>query len=61
MEQADPAPDADYSFDSVMAPGVLGQRHACLLTAVRHLGKRLGPTPSTLVDVGIHTVTCLEL
>ena len=56
----------DYPYDSVRAPRVLGQGYAYLLTAMRHRGEHLGLTPSTLVDVGVHTVildtvTYLEL
>ncbi|MDQ0771565.1 hypothetical protein QF026_000031 [Streptomyces aurantiacus] len=46
----------DYPYDSVMATRVLGQGYAYLLTAMRHRGERLGLAPSTLVDVGVHTV-----
>jgi hypothetical protein len=46
----------DYPYDSVMAARVLDQGYAYLLTAMRHLGGRLGLAPSTLVDVGVHTV-----
>ncbi|MER5201402.1 hypothetical protein ACWD3J_38750 [Streptomyces sp. NPDC002755] len=42
--------------DSVMAARVLGQGYAYLLTATRHRGEGLGLAPSTLVDIGVHTV-----
>ncbi|MFD5632296.1 hypothetical protein [Streptomyces sp. NPDC127072] len=46
----------DYPYDSVMAARVLGQGYAYLLTAMRHRGESLGLAPSTLVDIGVHTV-----
>lgn len=46
----------DYPYDSVMAARVLGQGYAYLLTAMAHRGARLGLTPSTLVDIGVHTI-----
>lgn len=46
----------DYPYDSVMATRVLGQAYAYLLTAMAHRGEQLGLAPSTLVDIGVHTV-----
>ncbi|MGC9499236.1 hypothetical protein [Streptomyces sp. WG7] len=46
----------DHPYDSVMAARVPGQGYAYLLTAMRHRGEGLGLAPSTLVDVGVHTV-----
>jgi hypothetical protein len=46
----------DYPYDSVMAARVLGQGYAYLLTAMRHRGEGLGLAPSTLVDIGVHTI-----
>ncbi|NSL43676.1 hypothetical protein [Streptomyces sp. 8P21H-1] len=46
----------DYPYDSVTAARVLDQGYAYLLTAMRHRGERLGLAPSTLVDIGVHTV-----
>jgi hypothetical protein len=46
----------DYPYDSVMAARVLGQAYAYLLTAMAHRGENLGLAPSTLVDIGVHTV-----
>ncbi|MFJ4832130.1 hypothetical protein ACIP79_19845 [Streptomyces sp. NPDC088747] len=46
----------DHPYDSVMAARVLGQGYAYLLTAMRHRGESLGLAPSTLVDIGVHTV-----
>ncbi|MGW6739374.1 hypothetical protein ACWGDX_01305 [Streptomyces sp. NPDC055025] len=41
----------DYPYDSVMATRVLGQAYAYLLR-----GEALGLAPSTLVDIGVHTI-----
>ncbi|WP_432086905.1 hypothetical protein [Streptomyces sp. bgisy095] len=46
----------DYPYDSVMAARVLGQGYAYLLTAMVHRGEGLGLAPSTIVDVGVHTI-----
>jgi hypothetical protein len=46
----------DYPYDSVMAARVLGQGYAYLLTAMTHRGEALGLAPSTLVDIGVHTI-----
>ncbi|WP_031031384.1 glycine-rich domain-containing protein [Streptomyces albus] len=46
----------DYPYDSVMAARVLGQGYAYLLTVMNHRGEQLGLAPSTLVDVGVHTI-----
>ncbi|MGW1878744.1 hypothetical protein [Streptomyces sp. NPDC001975] len=46
----------DYPYDSVMAARVLSQGYAYLLTAMRHRGEALGLAPSTLVDIGVHTI-----
>ncbi|MEU9382508.1 hypothetical protein AB0D38_16645 [Streptomyces sp. NPDC048279] len=46
----------DYPYDSVMATRVLGQAYAYLLTAMEHRGEALGLAPSTLVDIGVHTI-----
>ncbi|MEU6946643.1 hypothetical protein ABZ957_15645 [Streptomyces sp. NPDC046316] len=46
----------DYPYDSVMAARVLGQGYAYLLTAMLHRGESLGLAPSTLVDIGVHTI-----
>lgn len=46
----------DHPYDSVMATRVLGQGYAYLLTAMRHRNQALGLAPSTLVDVGVHTI-----
>ncbi|MEU8623133.1 hypothetical protein [Streptomyces sp. NPDC048623] len=46
----------DYPYDSVMATRVLGQGYAYLLTAMAHRGQALGLAPSTLVDIGVHTI-----
>lgn len=46
----------DYPYDSAMAGRVLGQGYAYLLTAMRHRGESLGLAPSTLVDIGVHTI-----
>ncbi|MFH8977948.1 hypothetical protein [Streptomyces sp. NPDC017890] len=46
----------DHPYDSVMAARVLGQGYAYLLTAMRHRSEGLGLAPSTLVDIGVHTV-----
>ncbi|NGO70540.1 glycine-rich domain-containing protein [Streptomyces boncukensis] len=46
----------DHPYDSVMAARVLGQGYAYLLTAMRHRGESLGLAPSTLVDIGVHTI-----
>jgi hypothetical protein len=46
----------DYPYDSVMAARVLGQGYAYLLTAMAHRGEQLGLAPSTLVDIGVHTI-----
>lgn len=46
----------DYPYDSLMAARVLGQGYAYLLTAMAHRGERLGLAPSTLVDIGVHTI-----
>ncbi|NJP99030.1 glycine-rich domain-containing protein [Streptomyces zingiberis] len=46
----------DYPYDSVMATRVLGQGYAYLLTAMNHRGEGLGLAPSTLVDIGVHTI-----
>jgi hypothetical protein len=46
----------DYPYDSVMAARVLGQAYAYLLTAMNHRGEKLGLAPSTLVDIGVHTI-----
>ncbi|MEV0263160.1 hypothetical protein AB0I49_17750 [Streptomyces sp. NPDC050617] len=46
----------DYPYDSVMAARVLGQGYAYLLTAMAHRGESLGLAPSTLVDIGVHTI-----
>ncbi|MFI5529676.1 hypothetical protein ACIA8O_14170 [Kitasatospora sp. NPDC051853] len=46
----------DYPYDSVMATRVLGQAYAYLLTAMAHRGEQLGLAPSTLVDIGVHTI-----
>lgn len=46
----------DYPYDSVMAARVLGQGYAYLLTAMRHRGEGLGLAPSSLVDIGVHTI-----
>ncbi|MGA4973828.1 MULTISPECIES: hypothetical protein [Streptomyces] len=46
----------DYPYDSVMAARVLGQGYAYLLTAMAHRGEGLGLAPSTIVDVGVHTI-----
>jgi hypothetical protein len=46
----------DYPYDSVMATRVLGQGYAYLLTAMAHRGERLGLAPSSLVDIGVHTI-----
>ncbi|MGK9462829.1 hypothetical protein ACSLFT_22750 [Streptomyces sp. G6] len=46
----------DHPYDSVMAARVLDQGYAYLLTAMRHRGEGLGLAPSTLVDIGVHTV-----
>ncbi|MEV7603524.1 hypothetical protein AB0O91_39765 [Kitasatospora sp. NPDC089797] len=46
----------DYPYDSVMAARVLGQGYAYLLTAMAHRGEKLGLGPSSLVDIGVHTI-----
>ncbi|MFJ7127538.1 hypothetical protein [Streptomyces sp. NPDC098101] len=46
----------DHPYDSVMAARVLGQGYAYLLTAMAHRGEGLGLAPSTIVDVGVHTI-----
>ncbi|WP_306332264.1 hypothetical protein [Streptomyces sp. KL118A] len=46
----------DYPYDSVMAARVLDQGYAYLLTAMTHRGEGLGLAPSTLVDIGVHTI-----
>ncbi len=46
----------DYPYDSVMAARVLGQGYAYLLTAMNHRGDKLGLAPSSLVDIGVHTI-----
>ncbi|MEW2545908.1 hypothetical protein AB0910_09060 [Streptomyces sp. NPDC047002] len=46
----------DYPYDSVMAGRVLGQAYAYLLTAMAHRGEQLGLAPSSLVDIGVHTI-----
>ncbi len=46
----------DYPYDSVMAARVLGQGYAYLLSAMAHRGQSLGLEPSTLVDIGVHTI-----
>lgn len=46
----------DYPYDSVMAARVLGQGYAYLLTAMAHRGQSLGLAPSSLVDIGVHTI-----
>ncbi|MGX1975825.1 hypothetical protein [Streptomyces kronopolitis] len=46
----------DYPYDSIMAARVLGQGYAYLLTAMEHRGESLGLAPSTLVDIGVHTI-----
>ncbi|MGW5611409.1 hypothetical protein ACWEWI_36170 [Streptomyces sp. NPDC003753] len=46
----------DYPYDSIMAARVLGQAYAYLLTAMKHRGESLGLAPSTLVDIGVHTI-----
>ncbi|MFF8789193.1 hypothetical protein [Streptomyces sp. NPDC015125] len=46
----------DYPYDSIMAARVLGQGYAYLLTAMAHRGESLGLAPSTLVDIGVHTI-----
>ncbi|RKN06440.1 hypothetical protein [Streptomyces radicis] len=46
----------DYPYDSIMAARVLDQGYAYLLTAMRHRGQQLGLAPSTLVDIGVHTI-----
>ena len=47
----------DYPYDSVMAAArVLDQGYAYLLTAMAHRGEKLGLAPSTLVDIGVHTI-----
>ncbi|MFC0053429.1 hypothetical protein [Streptomyces actinomycinicus] len=46
----------DYPYDSLMAARVLGQGYAYLLTAMKHRGEKLGLAPSTLVDIGVHTI-----
>ncbi|MEU5214338.1 hypothetical protein [Streptomyces sp. NPDC020742] len=46
----------DYPYDSIMAARVLGQGYAYLLTAMKHRGESLGLAPSTLVDIGVHTI-----
>ncbi|KRV47976.1 hypothetical protein AQ490_26940 [Wenjunlia vitaminophila] len=46
----------DYPYDSVMAARVLGQGYAYLLTAMAHRGEHLGLAPSSLVDIGVHTI-----
>ncbi|TQL21019.1 hypothetical protein [Streptomyces sp. SLBN-134] len=46
----------DYPYDSVMAARVLGQGYAYLLTAMKHRGGKLGLAPSSLVDIGVHTI-----
>jgi hypothetical protein len=46
----------DHPYDSVMATRVLGQAYAYLLAAMAHRGEHLGLAPSTLVDIGVHTV-----
>ncbi|MEU7044189.1 hypothetical protein AB0A77_24445 [Streptomyces varsoviensis] len=46
----------DYPYDSVMAARVLGQGYAYLLTSMAHRGEALGLAPSTLVDIGVHTI-----
>lgn len=46
----------DYPYDSVMAARVLGQGYAYLLTAMRRRGEKLGLAPSSLVDIGVHTI-----
>ncbi|MFI6462646.1 hypothetical protein [Streptomyces sp. NPDC050538] len=47
----------DHPYDSAMAGRVLDQGYAYLLTAMRHRGESLELTPSTLVDIGVHTIT----
>jgi len=46
----------DHPYDSVMAARVLGQGYAYLLTAMNHRGDKLGLAPSSLVDIGVHTI-----
>ncbi|TDC72847.1 hypothetical protein [Streptomyces hainanensis] len=46
----------DYPYDSVMAARVLDQGYAYLLTTMAHRGEKLGLAPSTLVDIGVHTI-----
>lgn len=46
----------DYPYDSVMAARVLGQGYAYLLTAMKRRGEKLGLAPSSLVDIGVHTI-----
>ncbi|WP_329180950.1 hypothetical protein OG754_39250 [Streptomyces decoyicus] len=46
----------DYPYDSIMAARVLGQGYAYLLTAMRHRNEALGLAPSTIVDIGVHTI-----
>ncbi|WP_308020275.1 hypothetical protein [Streptomyces sp. LS1784] len=46
----------DYPYDSVMAARVLGQGYAYLLTAMAHRGEQLSLGPSSLVDIGVHTI-----
>ena len=47
----------DHPYDSTMAGRVLDQGYAYLLTAMKHRGESLELTPSTLVDIGIQTIT----
>ncbi|TQJ92772.1 hypothetical protein [Streptomyces sp. SLBN-31] len=46
----------DYPYDSVMAARVTGQGYAYLLTAMAKRGQRLGLAPSSIVDIGVHTI-----
>ncbi len=46
----------DYPYDTVMAARVLGQAYAYLLTAMAHRGEHLELGPSSLVDIGVHTI-----
>jgi len=46
----------NYPYDSITAARVLGQGYAYLLTAMNHRGESLRLAPSTLVDIGVHTI-----
>ena len=47
----------DHPYDSTMAGRVLDQGYAYLLTAMKHRCESLELTPSTLVGIGVQTIT----